>query len=71
LKKLLAALFVVLTAAGIAAGSAPAATADPLLHYDLEGTISDDPPQPGGPIACVNPHIKVFGQLLLEDPICI
>ncbi len=70
MRKALAALFI---AAGIGGffAVAPAASADPLLHYDLEGTISDDVPEPGGPLACVNPHIEVFDNVLLEDPICV
>lgn len=71
MRKFLAALFVAMGVGGVFAVAAPSASADPLLHYDLEGTIGDEPPSPGGPLACVNPHIEVFGNVLLEDPICI
>ncbi|MGH2760622.1 MAG: hypothetical protein ACRDKJ_13820 [Actinomycetota bacterium] len=70
MRKGLAALFVAFGLAGIFAVT-PAASADPLISYDLEGTIDDEPPSPGGPLACVNPHIEVFDNVLLEDPICI
>ena len=70
MRKGLAALFVALGLAGIFA-VAPTASADPLISYDLEGQIDDEPPAPGGPLACVNPHIEVFDNVLLEDPICI
>lgn len=69
LKRFLAALFLAL---GLAGGFAfaPAASADPLLHFNLQGALSDDVPEEG-PLACVNPHIEIFGNVLLEDPICV
>ena len=70
MKRYLAVLFVAFGLTGIFAVT-PAASADPLISYDLEGTIGDDPPSPGGPLACINPHIEIFDNVLLEDPICI
>lgn len=70
MRKGLAALFVAIGLAGIF-GAVPAAYADPLISYDFEGQIDDELPAPGGTLACVNPHIEVFDNVLLEDPICV
>ncbi len=52
-------------------GAAPSASADELVHFDSEGSVSDNIEPGAGPLVCVNPHIKVFGNVLLEDPICL
>ncbi len=64
-------LLVAFAVSGIFAFAAPSASADDVFHYDVEGTIRDDVPEPGDPLVCLNPHIEIFGNVLLEDPICI
>lgn len=66
----MAALFVAMGVSGIFA-VAPSASADPLVKWGTEGEVDPDDLGSGGPLACVNPHVKVFGNVLLEDPICV
>lgn len=70
MRKLLAALFLALGLVGIF-GAMPAASADPLISYDNEGEVDPDRIGASDHLACVNPHIEIFGNVLLEDPICI
>ena len=70
MKRYLAALFVAFGLAGIF-GAIPAASADPLISYDNEGEVDPDRIGNSDHLACINPHIEVFGNVLLEDPICI
>jgi hypothetical protein len=69
-RKLLAVLSIAIGLAGVF-GAAPAASADPLIKYDNEGEVDPDRIGNSEHLACINPHIKVFGNVLLEDPICI
>ena len=70
MRKWLATLSVVVGLAGIF-GAVPAASADPLISFDNEGEIDPDRIGASDHLACINPHIEIFGNVLLEDPICI
>jgi hypothetical protein len=70
LRKFVAACFIALGVTGIFAVG-PSAVADPLIKYSSEGEVDPDDLGSGGPLACVNPHIEIFGNTLLEDPICV
>lgn len=74
MRRALAALFVVLGVAAAGVAAAPPASADHgLLHFDAEGGISDEVPEPGDPLACVDPYLKVFGTVIIPagTEICI
>jgi hypothetical protein len=74
LRKALATLFVIVGAGVAVFGAASPASADHgLVHFDLEGGIGDQLPEPGGPLACVDPYVKVFGQVIIPagTEICI
>ena len=65
-------LFVLLGVGAAGFAAAPSASADPLVHYDLEGTINDTVPE-DGPLVCVDPYVKVFGVTIIPagTEICI
>jgi hypothetical protein len=69
LRKLLAVLSLAVGLAGIF-GAAPA-SADPLISFDNEGEVDPDRIGNSDNLACINPHIEVFDNVLLEDPICV
>lgn len=70
MRKLFATFCVAAGLAGFMAAT-PAASADPLVHFDSNGDVDPSAIGSGEFLACVDPFVKVFGNVLLDDPICV